>query len=120
MKPFLLLLPKPRFVLVKSMLVAVVIVTSVLLWVRFYPDQGEAAYQVLAQSIAPQRVGFDPLSSKEVNLAKQLALSDAISASRSDQPMELLLVERHEESKEVYAGGAWPRRADVFFYDYQA
>jgi hypothetical protein len=31
---------------------------------------------------------------------------------------EVLLVERHQESKETYAAGRWPRRADVYIYRY--
>jgi hypothetical protein len=31
---------------------------------------------------------------------------------------ELLLVERHNEEKQVYAQGRWPRRADVYIYRY--
>jgi hypothetical protein len=31
---------------------------------------------------------------------------------------EVVLVERHQEAKEVMAAGAWPRRADLFLYRY--
>ncbi|HEY1013707.1 MAG TPA: hypothetical protein VGE07_13435, partial [Herpetosiphonaceae bacterium] len=32
--------------------------------------------------------------------------------------VEPLLVERHQEDKQVYLSGTWDRRADVFVYDY--
>ena len=31
---------------------------------------------------------------------------------------EVLLVERHQEDKQTYAQGRWPRRADVYVYRY--
>ncbi len=71
---------------------------------------------------ASGRVGYDPLSSAERDLALKVALGDervAKIASGATR-METILVERHEESKDVYARGAWDRRADVVFYLYGA
>ncbi len=67
-----------------------------------------------------ERTGYDPLSLTEQDRARQIALADAsvsaqLAAAARD---ELLLVERHEETKAVYTQGSWPRRADVLFYLY--
>ena len=69
---------------------------------------------------ATGRVGYDPLSSAERDLAMKVALSDERVAKSSSgaTKTEPILIERHEESKDVYARGAWDRRADVVFYLY--
>lgn len=74
-----------------------------------------------AAEAAPQRIGFDPLSVEEQQLAREAALAAPSVAQLLEgiRRSELLLIERHEESKEVYnSNGAWPRRADVFIYNY--
>jgi len=68
------------------------------------------------------RIGYDPLSSEEQEQARALAVQQAEfaralnAASRS----ELLLIERHAESKAVTQSGNWPRRADVYTYLYDS
>lgn len=61
--------------------------------------------------------GYDPLNNAEQQRALTAALNSrgsGASAARS----EILLVERHQETKDVYRQGVWPRRADVYVYDY--
>ncbi len=66
----------------------------------------------------PARTGYDPLSPAERELALQLAQKDpALSGLRR---AEILLVERHQEAKPITRSGRWPRRADVYVYDYEA
>ncbi|MEO7705047.1 MAG: hypothetical protein ABIV92_10445 [Thermoflexales bacterium] len=69
---------------------------------------------------ASVRVGYDPLSSAERDLVLKVALSDerVVKVASGAARTETILVERHEESKDVYARGAWDRRADVVFYLY--
>ncbi|MBP8241293.1 MAG: hypothetical protein KAX36_02875 [Thermoflexales bacterium] len=69
---------------------------------------------------ASGRVGYDPLSSAERDLALKVALSDerVAKAASGAKRSETIVVERHEETKAVYAKGAWDRRADVVFYLY--
>lgn len=68
------------------------------------------------------RTGYDPLSAEEQNQARTLAYQHAeftrlaSAASRS----EVLLIERHEETKAVMQSGRWPRRADVYVYLYDS
>lgn len=79
------------------------------------------AWAADTEQAAPKRKGFDPLSAEEQRLAHETALhAPNLSRLLAGAPRtELLLVERHEESKEVYANsGPWPRRADVFTYNY--
>lgn len=66
------------------------------------------------------RTGFDPLSTAEQDLAAALA-APAIAqlrGAKAQGAVEPLLVERHEEDKQLYLKGAWDRRADVLVYDY--
>ena len=76
--------------------------------------------QARQQPAQGERTGYDPLSLVEQGRARQIALADAsVSALLTGAARtELLLVERHEESKAVYALGSWPRRADVLIYLY--
>lgn len=69
---------------------------------------------------ASVRVGYDPLSSAERDLALKVALSDerVVKVAGGATRSETIVVERHEETKAVYARGAWDRRADVVFYLY--
>lgn len=78
--------------------------------------------------------GYDPLSPAEQTRAleslrgagvqaESLFLPSAAPALTSDTvspaPAEVvLLIERHQEDKQVYATGRWPRRADVYLYRY--
>jgi hypothetical protein len=68
----------------------------------------------------PPRTGYDPLSSEEQEQARALAVQqpDFAIALNSASRSELLLIERHEESKDVVKSGNWPRRADVYSYVY--
>lgn len=69
-------------------------------------------------------VGYDPLNVAEQQRALNMALSNSGGAnggiSGSGVRSEILLVERHQESKDVYRQGVWPRRADVYVYNYDA
>lgn len=69
---------------------------------------------------ATGRVGYDPLSSAERDLALKVALSDerVAKVKSGASRTETIVIERHEESKAVYARGTWDRRADVVFYAY--
>ncbi|MEW5989048.1 MAG: hypothetical protein AB1791_20675 [Chloroflexota bacterium] len=66
------------------------------------------------------RIGFDPLSPAEQSRAQEVALKHpaALAHQGQSQRTELLLVETHEEDKAVIASGDWPRRADVYVYNY--
>lgn len=66
------------------------------------------------------RIGFDPLSPAEQSRAQEVALKHpaALAHQRPGQRTALLLVETHEEDKAVIATGDWPRRADVYVYNY--
>lgn len=66
--------------------------------------------------------GFDALTAQE-----QATVLSTTLAALADQspvraamatPQELLLIERHQEPKEVYERGDWPRRGDAYIYDY--
>lgn len=64
-------------------------------------------------------VGYDPLSRSEQDRALNSALSAlGTSGSLTSNRSEVLLVERHQETKDVYRQGVWPRRADVYIYYY--
>ena len=56
----------------------------------------------------------------ERDLALKVALSDerVVKVAGGATRSETIVVERHEETKAVYALGAWDRRADVVFYLY--
>lgn len=74
---------------------------------------------VLSVEGAP--TGYDPLTIHEVDTVVAAALQAAGEASLSavtTGAQELLLVERHEVPKAVYASGKWPRQGDVYHYDY--
>jgi Cu2+-containing amine oxidase len=67
------------------------------------------------------RWGFDPLSAAEQESARSTALASAAlgNALAGARRQELLLVERHHEDKAIYQqAGPWPRRADVYVYNY--
>lgn len=68
-------------------------------------------------------IGYDPLNTAEQQRALDLALSAGGAnggASGSATRSEILLVERHQETKDVYRQGTWPRRADVYVYHYDS
>ncbi|MFN8442684.1 MAG: hypothetical protein U0175_18055 [Caldilineaceae bacterium] len=69
-------------------------------------------------------VGYDPLNAAEQQRALNMALGNAGGVSGgingSGVRSEILLVERHQESKDIYRQGVWPRRADVYVYNYDA
>ena len=70
--------------------------------------------------LQPPRTGTDPLSQTEILQAQQTANQDAgLSAQlNAAQRTEVLLVERHQETKSVRKQGNWPRRADMYVYNY--
>jgi hypothetical protein len=66
------------------------------------------------------RSGYDPLSADEITLARTLAFQNTTFAQhlQAASQTELLLIERHQETKAVMQSGNWPRRADVLVYAY--
>ena len=68
------------------------------------------------------RTGYDSLSPEELELAQGLAGQNTrfTTAVNADSRSELLLVERHAETKAVMQSGNWPRRADVYTYLYDS
>ena len=98
-----------------------------------------ASPTALAQFTGTAAVGYDPLTPAEQvralqnlqrkgTIAQGLQLPDmavrsmtTAGAAAGVPPMpaeEVLLVERHQEDKQIYAQGRWPRRADVYVYRY--
>lgn len=67
-------------------------------------------------------VGYDPLTTTEAQRVLTAALGintrEAQSAATSAERSEILLVERHQESKDTYQQDSWVRRADVYVYYY--
>ncbi len=70
--------------------------------------------------LAEPRRGYDPLSVAEQDLGRSAALRHAaVAALTAASPrFEVLLIERHPETKAVMQSGDWPRRADVYLYLY--
>ena len=68
------------------------------------------------------RTGYDPLSPQEQERARTLAVqrADFANALNAVSRSELLLIERHAESKTDMRSGNWPRRADVYTYLYDS
>jgi hypothetical protein len=66
------------------------------------------------------RTGHDPLSPEEQQRGRTLALQRAEFANplNAARRSEMLLTERHLESKTDRRSGNWPRRADVYAYVY--
>lgn len=80
---------------------------------------------LLAQSATPSAL-YDPLSASEEQAALNAAFAagaaagaDSITAA-SVLKQEVLLVERHQESKEERQSGRARRRSDAYIYDYTA
>lgn len=75
----------------------------------------------IATRMVGSPAGYDPLSAQEVAAAVAVALQaggeDGLRATASGAE-EVLLVERHDAAKTAYATGAWPRRGDVYVYEY--
>ena len=64
-------------------------------------------------------VGFDVLTAQEHERVLNAALSASPTIVRmAASTQEVLLVERHQESKDAYKTGHWPRRGDAYIYDY--
>jgi len=75
----------------------------------------------VSQVQTPRR-GYDPLSPEEQERARTLAMqraefANALNAARRS---EMLLIERHVESKTDVRSGNGPRRADVYAYLYDS
>ncbi len=94
-----------------------------------------ASPATLAQFGGADTVGYDPLTPAEQARALQAlegagavvqglqlpgvaARSVTAAGVPAGPPEEVLLVERHQEDKQTYAQGRWPRRADVYVYRY--
>jgi len=92
-------------------LVVVLAFTATLVW----------AAPGVSQVQAP-RTGYDPLSPEEQQRARTLAVQRAefANAVNAASRSELLLIERHAESKTDMRSGNWPRRADVYTYLYDS
>src|SRR5262245_23319122 len=75
-----------------------------------------------ASQVLTPRTGYDPLSDSEQSQARTLAFQhpDVVRALEGVGRSELLLIERHAETKTVMQSGNWPRRADVFVYLYDS
>ncbi|MCL4863333.1 MAG: hypothetical protein KJZ93_28265 [Caldilineaceae bacterium] len=75
----------------------------------------------IATRMVGSPAGYDPLSAQEVAAALGVVLQaggeDGVRATESGAA-EVLLVERHDAAKTAYATGAWPRRGDVYVYEY--
>jgi hypothetical protein len=70
----------------------------------------------------PPRTGYDPLSPEEQERARTLAVQQAefANALNAESRSELLLIERHQETKTDMRSGNWPRRADLYTYLYDS
>jgi hypothetical protein len=68
------------------------------------------------------RTGYDSLSLEEQERAQTLAVQQAeyANALNAASRSEVLLIERHVESKAAMRSGNWPRRADVYTYLYDS
>ncbi len=66
------------------------------------------------------RTGFDPLSIEEQDKVLAVAAANPQLGEwlAGTKRAEILLFERHDESKEAVEKGEWPRRADLFVYGY--
>jgi len=84
------------------------------------PHPGRASVAPAPRPGTSVRVGYDPLSSAERDIALKVALGDEriAKAMSGASRTEMIVIERHEETKAIYARGAWDRRADVVFYLY--
>jgi len=60
------------------------------------------------------RVGHDPLTQEEIDMAINTVIEDFKGAQR----YEILLNERHVETKATRGNGLWRRRSDVYVYNY--
>ena len=96
-----------------------------------------ASPPTLAQIAGTTATGYDPLTPAEQSRALQalqgagtvmqgLKVPDTAArtgaapagGTAAAPAEEVLLVERHQEDKQTYAQGRWPRRADVYVYRY--
>ena len=73
------------------------------------PAEQERALQALQQSGKAMR---------GLQLPAAAALGMTTDGVPTTPAEEILLVERHQEDKQTYAQGRWPRRADVYIYRY--
>jgi hypothetical protein len=89
------------------------LLTGTLVWAAPGPYFSRLAAQA-------RRTGYDPLSQTEQDLARTLAFQNPALSVQLDQAQqtELLLIERHQEAKSATRQGDWPRRADVYIYNY--
>ena len=97
-----------------------------------------ASSTTLAQIAGSTSTGYDPLTPAEQARALQVlqgagtvmqglkvpdtaartGAAPAAGGTSAAPAEEVLLVERHQEDKQTYAQGRWPRRADVYVYRY--
>jgi len=59
-------------------------------------------------------VGHDPLTGGEI----EQAIKTTIENFKGDEKFEILLIERHVESKNARSNGEWRRRSDAYVYSY--
>lgn len=85
-----------------------------------------ASPSTLTQFTGTTATGYDPLTPAEQARALQalqgagtvmqgLKVPDTAARTGAE---EVLLIERHQEDKQTYEQGRWPRRADVYVYRY--
>ena len=65
-------------------------------------------------AISQGSIGHDPLTSEEIDQA----IATAIENFKGDERFEILLSERHVETKNARSSGEWRRRSDVYVYSY--
>jgi hypothetical protein len=90
--------------------------------IEVIPAAAQVAPAAQIGPTAGRRQGLDPLGDDEIK--RGLALTGAGASLTAGLPgvtkREVLLVQRHPETKADMLRGSWPRRADVFVYAYGA
>lgn len=81
-------------------------------------DPLNAGEQSRALQAAAQSIGASPAVLAAAASALHTAMPQGLAPTPPRPDQELLLVERHQEEKSVYAQAKWPRRADVYIYRY--
>lgn len=108
-------LPRIRLNTARAMVILTSVLTVVILGARALRVDAIPTFSTAAPT------GYDPLTAQEVDAVVAAALQaegeEALHAAASGV-QEVLLVERHEAPKAAYTSGSWPRRGDVYLYDY--
>ena len=106
----------PKRLLITLMIITVVLLALTVTLVVAAP----APFFNRLTFLQPPRTGTDPLSPAEILQTQQTANQDAALSAQINTPQrtEILLVERHQEPKSARQQGNWPRRADMYVYNY--